>query len=90
MADNKIAYMTTGVPTYRDYMFLASMIRVRARNMVTFDRLEQMLRSGSFEDAARLLAEAGWPNVSEMSAGSGSSKTSAGSCRRTSWWRSSA
>ncbi len=67
MADNKIAYMTTGHPTYRDYMFLASMIRVRARNLVTFERLEQMLRSGSFEDAARLLAEAGWPNMTEMS-----------------------
>lgn len=69
MAENKIAYMTTGHPTYRDYMFLASMIRVRARNLVTFERLEQMLQSGSFEDAARLLAEAGWPNVAEMSPG---------------------
>ncbi|MBQ3276229.1 MAG: V-type ATPase subunit [Oscillospiraceae bacterium] len=66
MADNKIAYSPEGNPTYKDYMFLASMIRVRARDMLTFERLEQMLQSGSFEAAARLLAEAGWPNMQGM------------------------
>lgn len=58
--------MPEGQPTYKDYMFLASMIKMRAQNMLTFERLEQMLASGNEEDAKRLLAEAGWPNMAGM------------------------
>ncbi len=68
MTESKIAYLPQGNPTYKDYMFLASMLRVRARDMLTFERLEQMLQSGSAKMAAQLLAEAGWPNMQGMHA----------------------
>ena len=74
MIINKIAYLpqgeteySNGTPTYKDYMFLASKIKARSANMLTFERLEQMLMSGSAENAARMLAEAGWPNLIGMS-----------------------
>ena len=74
MIINKIAYLpqgetdyTDGTPTYKDYMFLASKIKARSANMLTFERLEQMVMSGSAENAERLLAEAGWPNLIGMS-----------------------
>ena len=66
MAESKIAYSPEGRPTYKDYMFLASMIKMRAQSMITFERLEQMLNSGSVETAERLLAESGWPNLLGM------------------------
>ena len=51
------SYMPEGRPTYKDYMFLASKIKMRAQNMITFERLEQVLNSGNADTAARLLAE---------------------------------
>lgn len=68
MEISKITYMPEGVPTYKDYMFLASKIKMRSAAMITFERLEQMLQSGSQETAIRLLAEAGWPNMLGMNA----------------------
>ena len=68
LKESKIAYSPQGRPTYKDYMFLASMIKMRAQSMLTFERLEQMLNSGSVETAERLLAEAGWPNLLGMNA----------------------
>jgi len=67
MGENKIAYMPEGKVTYRDYMFLASMIKVRSRDMITFERLEQVLNAGDADTAARLLVESGWPNMIGMS-----------------------
>lgn len=74
MAENKIAYLPEGGgdyrdgwPTYRDYMFLASRIKMRANAMLTFERLEQILASGNVEMAERLLAESNWPNMAGMS-----------------------
>ena len=76
MAENKIAYLPQGesdyrdgLPTYKDYMFMASKIKMRAQSILTFERLEQMLMSGSADNAIRLLAEAGWPNLQDMSTG---------------------
>lgn len=68
MAENKIAYLPQGRPTYKDYMFLASMIKMRAQHMITFERLEQMLSAESADMAARMLAESGWPNMMGMGA----------------------
>ena len=50
----------------RDYLFLTSLLRAREANMLTGERLEQMLAAGSFAEAAKLLAEAGWPDLSEL------------------------
>ena len=50
----------------RDYLFLSSMLKARENRMLRRDRLEQMLSSGSFEEAARLLAEIGWPDMTGM------------------------
>ena len=43
----------------KDYLFISSMLKARENRMLRRDRLEQMLSSGSFEEAARLLAEIG-------------------------------
>lgn len=61
------SYMPEGRPTYKDYMFLASKIKMRAQSMITFERLEQILNSGDLNTATRLLAESGWPNMTGMS-----------------------
>lgn len=45
----------------KDYLFISSMLKARENRMLRRDRLEQMLSSGSFEEAARLLVEIGWP-----------------------------
>ena len=60
-------FMPEGRPTYKDYMFLASKIKMRAAAMITFERLEQILNSGDLNTATRLLAESGWPNMVGMS-----------------------
>ena len=52
--------------TDRDYLFLTSLLRAREANMLTGERLEQMLAAGSFAEAAKLLSEAGWPDLSEL------------------------
>lgn len=52
--------------TDRDYLFLSSLLRAREANMLTGERLEQMLSAGTFAEAAKLLAEAGWPDLSEL------------------------
>lgn len=52
--------------TDKDYLFLTALLRARQANMLTGEMLEQMLDSGSFQEAARTLAEAGWPDMSAM------------------------
>ena len=59
-------FMPEGRPTYTDYMFLASKIKVRAQKMITFEQLDQVLSAGSVDAAARRLAEFGWPNMMGM------------------------
>ena len=64
--EGREGFMPDGRPTYTDYMFLASKIKARAYKMITFEQLEQVLTAGSFDAAARRLAEFGWPNMMGM------------------------
>ena len=67
MVVNKIAYDPVGYVSFRDYMFLASKINNKLHNMIRFERFEQAAMTGDFDLAARLIAEAGWPNMTGMS-----------------------
>lgn len=67
MVVNKIAYDPVKYVSYKDYMFLASMINNRLSNMITFERFEQAIATEDPDMAARLIAEAGWPNMAGMS-----------------------
>lgn len=49
-----------------DYLFLTALLRARQSSMISGELLDQMLSSGSFSEAARSLAEAGWPDMSGM------------------------
>lgn len=64
--EGREGFMPDGRPTYTDYMFLASKIKVRAQKMISFEQLEQVLSSGDADTAARRLAEFGWPNMIGM------------------------
>lgn len=54
--------------TDKDYLFLSSLLKARETNMITRDRLERMLGAGSASEAARQLAETGWPDMTGMNA----------------------
>ncbi|MCQ2557657.1 MAG: V-type ATPase subunit [Oscillospiraceae bacterium] len=66
MAENKIAYSPVGTTSCNDYVYLGGMIEMRLKEMLSFAKMEQLLNSGSAENAARLLTEAGWPNMRGM------------------------
>ena len=48
----------------REYLYLSAMLKAREANMLTRDKLERMLAAGTFADAAKLLQENGWPDMS--------------------------
>lgn len=50
-----------------DYIFLSAMIRAREAGMLTDEKLQQAINAGSASDAARIFAECGYPDMSEMS-----------------------
>jgi len=52
--------------TDKDYLFLSTMLRARASVFISEDTLERMLSSGTFEEAARVLQEQGWPDMSTL------------------------
>ena len=52
----------------REYLYLSAMLKAREANMLTRDKLERMLAAGSFSDAAKLLQESGWPDMSGLNA----------------------
>ena len=52
----------------REYLYLSAMLKAREANMLTRDKLERMLAAGNFNDAAKLLQESGWPDMSGMNA----------------------
>ena len=52
----------------REYLYLSAMLKAREANMLTRDKLERMLAAGSFGDAAKLLQESGWPDMSGLNA----------------------
>lgn len=60
MSDKKI--------TDKDYLFLSAMLKAREADMLNRDRLERMVAAGTFDDAAKLLAESGWPDMIGMDA----------------------
>ena len=67
MVVNKIAYDPVKYVSFRDYMFLASKLNNKLQNMIRYERLEQAIQSADPDMAARLIAEAGWPNMAGMS-----------------------
>lgn len=52
----------------REYLYLSAMLKAREANMLTRDKLERILAAGSFNDAAKLLQESGWPDMSDQNA----------------------
>ena len=52
--------------TDKDYLFLSTMLRARSSMFISEDALEHMLASGSFEEAARILHELGWPDMTGL------------------------
>ena len=52
----------------REYLYLSAMLKAREANMLTRDKLERMLSAGNLNDAAKLLQESGWQDMSGMNA----------------------
>ncbi len=52
----------------REYLYMSAMLKAREAEMLTRDKLERMLSAGSFNDAAKLLQESGWPDMSGLNA----------------------
>ena len=67
MADNKITF-TYGSRSEGDYLGLAPIIRMRAKDLPPMELLEQMLQAENADAAAKLLQKLGWPDLSGMSA----------------------
>jgi V/A-type H+-transporting ATPase subunit C len=51
-----------------DYLFLSASIRARESKMLTADKLGRIADAGSFADAAKLLVECGFPDMSSFDA----------------------
>ena len=51
-----------------EYLYLSAMLKAREADMLTRDKLERMLAAGSFNDAAKLLQESGWPDMTDQTA----------------------
>jgi V/A-type H+-transporting ATPase subunit C len=54
--------------TENDYLYLSAALRAREHRMLGRDKIERMLEAESFGEAARILADCGYPDVSEMGA----------------------
>lgn len=50
------------------YLCLSAMLRTREPKLLNNDRAERMLEAGSFEDAAKLLSDCGYADMSQMNA----------------------
>lgn len=50
------------------YLYLSALLRSREAKMLTRDRAERMLEAQSFEEAAKLLEDCGYADMSKMSA----------------------
>lgn len=50
------------------YLYISAMLRARENKMLTRDKAERMLDAGSFEEAAKLLSDCGYEDMSQMSA----------------------
>lgn len=51
-----------------DYLYLSAVIRAREPKLLSREKTERMLDSGSFEEAARVLSECGYSEIRERSA----------------------
>ena len=51
-----------------DYLFISAMLSARAGRLLTNEKAERMLDAPGFEDAARMLTDAGYPDMSAMTA----------------------
>ena len=51
-----------------DFLFLTSMLRAREAKMLSTEKAEQMLNAAEFDDAAKILTDCGYPDVSGMDA----------------------
>ena len=60
--------MSNKKTTDRDYLFLTAMLRARENSMLTAERAQRLLDSGSFAEAAKALAELGYEDMSNMDA----------------------
>ncbi len=49
-----------------DYICLSAMLRAKEARMLTKDRIERILYTPEFADAAKLLTECGYPDMSDM------------------------
>jgi len=52
----------------RDYLALTAMLRAREAKMLDRDRMDRMLSAGSYADAAKLLTDCGYEDMSAMDA----------------------
>ena len=53
--------------TSTDYLFLSAYIRAREGKLLTGERLNRMAEAPDFDEAARILAECGYPDLSDAS-----------------------
>ena len=49
-----------------DYLYISSLLRAREPRMLSRDKAERMLDAPSFEDAAKMLTESGYEDMSQM------------------------
>ena len=54
--------------TDRDYLALTAMLRAREAKMLDRDKMDRMLAAGSYADAAKLLTDCGYEDMSAMDA----------------------
>ena len=47
-----------------DYLAMSAMLRAREANMLGRDRMDRMLAAGSYAEAAKLLSECGYEDLS--------------------------
>ena len=50
------------------YLYISAMLRARETRMLSRDKAERMLDAASFEDAAKILADCGYEDMSSMNA----------------------
>ncbi len=50
-----------------DYLYLSSLLRAREPRMLSREKAERMLDAPNFEDAAKMLADSGYEDMSQMS-----------------------
>jgi len=50
-----------------DYLYLSALLRAREAKMLTRDKAERMLDAASFEEAAKLITDCGYKDMSDMS-----------------------